>query len=134
MCSNFYVFTCAPTVGALYLCYLISKPFLGPIFASIVLAILFYPLHKRIDSLTRRPNLAATTSTVVVIVVVAIPIVVLGLAITRELNALYHSLSVKGAARGGLSSYLMNLLEIPLRALDKYIGQSGVDLRAAALR
>jgi predicted PurR-regulated permease PerM len=120
--------------GALYLCYLISKPFLGPVFASMVLAIVFYPLHKRIDSSTRRPNLAATISTVVVIVVVAIPAVVLSVAVIRELNNLFHSLSDKGAVQGGLSSYLMNLLETPLRVLERYVDLSGVDLRAAALR
>jgi predicted PurR-regulated permease PerM len=75
---------------ALYLCYLIAKPFLGPIFAAIVLAIIFYPLYVRIESVTRCPNLAATISTILVIVVVAVPTLFLRLAITRELHELYR--------------------------------------------
>jgi predicted PurR-regulated permease PerM len=119
---------------ALYLCYLIAKPFLGPIFAAIVLAIIFYPLYVRIESVTRRPNLAATISTILVIVVVAVPTLFLGLAITRELHELYRYLSEKSAPQGGVSSYLMNLLEASSRVLGRHVDLSHVDLRSTVLR
>lgn len=118
---------------ALYLCYRIAEPFLDPIIAAIVLVIVFYPLHARIESLTARPNLAASLSTILVMLVVAILAIVLGVAVTRELGDLYHSLGEKSAAKGGLSPYLMGLLEAPLRWLGKYVDLSQLDLRATLL-
>ncbi len=118
---------------ALYLCYRIAEPFLNPIFAAIVLAIVFYPLHARLESWTARPNLAATISTIAAMLVVAIPAVFLGVAVTRELGGLYQSLSEKSAAQGGLSPYLMHLMEAPLKVVGKYVDLSRVDVRATLL-
>jgi predicted PurR-regulated permease PerM len=52
---------------ALYLSYLLAQPFLNAIFAAVVLAIVFHPLHARMIHISaRRPNLAATMTTVLV--------------------------------------------------------------------
>jgi predicted PurR-regulated permease PerM len=118
---------------ALYLCYRIAEPFLNPIVAAVVLAIVFYPLHARIESWLPRPGLAAAISTVLVMIAVAIPAVFLGVAVTRELGELYQSLSEKSAAQGGLSPYLMHLLEAPLRVLGRYVDTSRVDVRSTLL-
>ena len=118
---------------ALYLCYRIAEPFLNPIFAAIVLAIVFYPLYARIESLIRRPNVAATITTILVMLVVAIPAVFLGVVVTRELGELYQSLSEKSAAQGGLSPYLMHLMETPLRLVGRYIDLSRLDVRSTLL-
>lgn len=118
---------------ALYLCYRIAEPFLSPIFVAIVLAIIFYPLHTRIESLIPRPNAAATISTILVILVVTIPTVFLGLVVTRELGDLYQALSQKSAAEGGLSPYLMHLMEAPLKVVGRYVDLSRLDLRSTLL-
>jgi predicted PurR-regulated permease PerM len=127
-------FLLALAAAALYLCYLIAKPFLSAIFTAIVLAIMFYPLYVRIKSLTSRPNLAATITTILVMLAVIIPTVLLGVAVTRELNELYQSQSQKSAAEGGLSPYLMHLMEAPLRVLGRYIDLSQLDVRSTLLR
>lgn len=118
---------------ALYLCYRIAEPFLNPIFAAVVLAIVFYPLHARIELFIRRSNVAATLSTILVMLVVAIPAVFLGVAVTRELGGLYKSLSEKSAAQGGLSPYLMHLMEAPFRLVGRYIDLSQLDVRSTLL-
>lgn len=118
---------------ALYLCYRIAEPFLNPIFAAIVLAIVFYPLHARIEALIPRPYVAATISTIMVMLVVAIPAVFLGVAVTRELGGLYQSLSQKSAAQGGLSPYLLHLMEAPVRVVGRYIDLSRFDVRSTLL-
>lgn len=118
---------------ALYVCYRIAEPFLNPIFAAIVLAIVFYPLHTRIESLIPRPNVAATISTISVMLAVAIPAMFLGVAVTRELGELYRSLSEKSAAQGGLNPYLMHLIEGPLRLVGRYIDHSQLDVGSALL-
>jgi predicted PurR-regulated permease PerM len=88
---------------ALYLLYLVAQPFLNAIFAAVVLAVVFRPLHTRIDIAVGRPNLAATLSTVVVILAVAIPATVLAFVGTRELGDLYNALSEHSAAEGALA-------------------------------
>ena len=118
---------------SLYLCYLVAKPFLNAIFAAIVLAIVFYPLHARVVSFIRRSNASATISTLVVMLVVAVPAVFLGVAVTRELGQLYQTLGEKSAAQGGLTPYVMHLLEAPLRVLGKSIDFSRLDLRSTLL-
>jgi predicted PurR-regulated permease PerM len=118
---------------ALYLCYIIAKPFLNPIFGALVLAIVFYPLHSRINSRVRRPSLAASISTVLVIVVIAIPAVFLGITVTRELGQQYEWLRHETAAQGGLNPYLVHLMEAPLRFIGLYIDLSRFDLRPTLL-
>ncbi len=118
---------------SLYLCYRIAEPFLNPIFVAIVLAIVFYPLHARIESRVSRPNVAAMISTMAVIIVVAIPAIFLGVAVTRELGDVYQFLSEKSAAQGGLNPYLMHLLEAPLQWVGRYVDISRLDVRANLL-
>ena len=117
--------------AALYLCYIIAEPFLNPIFAAIVLAIVFYPLHARMQALIRRPNLAAILSTILVMIIVAVPAVFLGAAVTGELGGLYQSLSQKSAAEGGLSHYLMQLLEKPLALAGDIPSRRSSPIRSA---
>jgi predicted PurR-regulated permease PerM len=126
-------FLVAVVAVALYLCYRIAEPFLNPIFAAIVLAIVFYPLHVRIESFTRRPNLAASISTILVMLIVAVPALVVGIAVTRELGELYQSLNQRSAAQGGLTPYVMHMVEAPLRLLGRYVDLSGLDMRSTLL-
>lgn len=118
---------------ALYLSYRVAQPFLNAIFAAVVLAVVFYPVHARIHLYVRRANLAAAISTIVMIFIVALPAVVLGLVVTKELGDLYRLLSEKSAAEGGMSVYFMHLLEAPVRMLGRYVDLSQLDLRSTLL-
>ena len=62
-------------VAGILLCLLIAWPFLGAITWALTLAILFSPLHVRIERVVRHPNIAALLSTAIVIVVVIFPAV-----------------------------------------------------------
>src|ERR1043165_4665092 len=105
------VFLLALAAVALYLCYIITRPFLTPIFAAIVIAVVFYPLHSLIRSIISRPNGAATLSTVLVLVLVAVPAVMLGVSVSGELHKMYQSLSDKSSVEGGLNPYLTHLMD-----------------------
>jgi predicted PurR-regulated permease PerM len=118
---------------ALYLSYLVAHPFLDAIFAAVVLAVIFHPLHAKVDLSVRRLNLAAANSTVMVMLIVAIPAVVLGIVVTGELGDLYRSLCEKSATQGGVGAYLMHLLETPLGTLGRYVDLSRLDMRATLL-
>jgi len=117
---------------ALYLSYLVAQPFLSAMFAAVVLAVAFYPLHAKIHVSLARANLAATLSTVLVIFVVAVPAVLLGFVVSRELGHLHRSLAQDSAAQGG-GAYLVHVLEAPVRLLGRYVDLSQVDVRSTLL-
>jgi predicted PurR-regulated permease PerM len=126
-------FLLAIAAFALYLCYRIAQPFLTSIFAAIVLAIVFYPLHVRVKRLIVRPQWAASVSTLVVILVVIVPTVLLGIAITRQLGELNQALNEKGVSQGGLTQYVVQSMQRPMSVVGRYVDLSGVDLRSTVL-
>lgn len=119
---------------ALYLCYLIAKPFLGPVMIAVMLAIVFYPLHAKIQLSFRRPSVAAALSTILVLLIVTIPVVVLGISVSGELRAVVQSLREQSGPEGGLSPYLAHLGESLLKRLGNYVNLSQLDPHATLLR
>lgn len=61
------------SAAGILLCALIAWPFLGAITWALTLAILFAPLHERVENFVRHPNSAALLSTAIVIAVVVVP-------------------------------------------------------------
>lgn len=96
--------------ASLAISFAILRPFLMPLIAAIALAILFYPLHHRIQSLLRRPSLAAGLSVLLVFLLIAIPAFGLGTAVLREARQLYYFAADKSAAGGGWTELTANLL------------------------
>lgn len=62
------------TGGGIYLCYLLAKPFIPALAGALALAVLFAPLHRRLESHVRRPSLAAAISIVVIALIVLVPV------------------------------------------------------------
>jgi len=63
------------SLAGILLCVLIAWPFLGAITWALTLAVLFLPLHVRIEKTVKHPNIAALLSTALVAVVVVVPAV-----------------------------------------------------------
>jgi predicted PurR-regulated permease PerM len=63
----------AATSAGAYLCYLLAAPFLPALTWALVLAVLFTPLHRTIETRLRRPNLAALASVLTVALTVVAP-------------------------------------------------------------
>jgi len=82
------VFLLALAAVALYFCYLIASPFRAPIFSAVMIAIVFHPVHGRIQRHVQRKNAAALISTILVIVVVIIPATGLGVVVLKEIRGL----------------------------------------------
>ena len=120
-------------IVALYLCYLIAKPFLGPVLIAVMLAVVFRPLHTRIQSLVRRPNLASVLSTVLVFLLATIPLLILGTAVRGELGAIVQSLREPGPG-GSLSPYLTHWREVLLERLGSYSNLAQFDPQATLVR
>src|SRR6267142_49176 len=114
---------------ALYLCYLISRPFLSAIFLAVMLAIVFHPVHVRIQKRLRRPNVAALLSTILVLLVLVVPAVGLGIVISREARGLQQLLSERSAEQGGWNQYVMNAMDRVFGWAGGYMDLSKLDVR-----
>lgn len=75
----------AATAIALYLCWLMLKPFVVVLEWAAVLVIVFYPVHKRLASRIRRRGLSSLLSCLLVIVVVLLPLTFLIATLAGEL-------------------------------------------------
>jgi len=70
---------------AVFLTWRMLQPFLSVLIWAAVLALLFYPLHRRILARVRRPALAAALSILVVLATVILPLGLIGSAVAAEL-------------------------------------------------
>ncbi len=67
-----YILATAAIAGVA-ICVLMVWPFLGAITWALALAILFVPVHARIEARLRNPTVAAMVSVLVLVIVVAVP-------------------------------------------------------------
>ncbi len=71
---------------ALYVCWLMLQPFLNVILWAAVLAVVFYPMHRRIHARVGSPTGAAALSTLLVVVLILLPATFITIAVVRELG------------------------------------------------
>ena len=70
---------------ALYLCWLMVQPFTNVILWAAVLAVVFFPMHRRIRERIGNPSGAAIASTALVVVLILLPATFITIAVVREL-------------------------------------------------
>ncbi|MEX2263081.1 MAG: AI-2E family transporter [Bryobacteraceae bacterium] len=90
----------AVTAAVLYLCYLLVRPFLTSLAWALALAVVGYPVHRRIAQRVRNPGLAAAISVVAVALIVVAPAIV----VANELLAEAAN-AVEIYQQGGLSRW-----------------------------
>jgi predicted PurR-regulated permease PerM len=71
---------------AVYVCWLIIRPFFKVLLWAAVLSVVFYPMHRRILERTSNPTQAAVLSTLAVIVLILLPVTFITIAVVRELS------------------------------------------------
>ena len=121
------------TLVALYGCVLLVAPFFNSILFACVVAILFYPMHARIQRGVGNQTRAALLSTVIVILLVSLSAVLLGRALATGIHEVYDSLNVNGDGRERLGVYLVSLSERVVRFVAQYVPIAAPDLRTAAM-
>ena len=84
----------AATGIALYLCWLMLRPFITVLEWAAVLVIVFYPIHTRLAKKIKRRGLSALVSSVLVIAIVVAPLTFLTLALANELTSTARDLPV----------------------------------------
>ena len=75
----------AATAIALYLCWLMLRPFITVLEWAAVLVIVFYPVHQRLAKKIKRRGLSALVSSLLVIVIVVAPVTFLTVTLANEL-------------------------------------------------
>jgi predicted PurR-regulated permease PerM len=121
------------TAVALYLCYLLLRPFAGPILFAGVVAIVFHPLHRYSRRFLRNPNAAALASTLLALLFTAVPLGLIVTMASRELSDQYQSLTVR-AGEGGILAYVIHVLEQAAGWLSRQFGLPAPDVHAVVMR
>lgn len=87
----------AVTGVALYLCWLMLRPFITVLEWAAVLVIIFYPVHKRLARKIKRRGLSALLSSLLVIVIIVLPLIFLTMALANELSGAVRNLPENAA-------------------------------------
>ncbi|HWS56246.1 MAG TPA: AI-2E family transporter [Pyrinomonadaceae bacterium] len=82
----------AVTIIALYLCWLMLQPFIEVLLWALVLVIVFYPIHRRIEARLGHPGWSAALSSLLVIVTILVPLTLITVAVVREMTGLAQNL------------------------------------------
>lgn len=72
------------TALAIYLCWLMLRPFVDVLLWAAVLVIVFYPVHQRLTKRLGRPGLSALISSLLVTIAVVAPLAFVVVALTAE--------------------------------------------------
>lgn len=113
------------TTLALYLCWLMLRPFVEVLAWAAVLVIVFHPLHQRLARLIGRPGLSAFASSLIVIAVVFLPCAFTLLALAGEASRAAQSLT--GRVDCWLDSH--SPLESLLTWLRQRVPQADINLQ-----
>ena len=128
------IFLLVLTLASLYLCYLLFKPYAGPILFALVIAIVFHPLHRYSQKKFRNRSAAALVSMLAAIVFTAAPLLYLGLALSHELGDLYNLLAAKSAGNGGPGLYLVRTLQHSAAWVAEHSPFPAIDVRGMIVR
>jgi len=74
----------AATALGLYLCYLMTLPFVPALTWALALAVLFMPVHRWLESIVRLPGLAALVSVLAIGLIVVVPAAFMGQRLVSE--------------------------------------------------
>jgi len=127
------IFLIALTGFALYLCYIIARPFLGSIAWALIIAIPFHPIHDRLGRIIRNRSGAALVSVLIVLLIIIVPAMLLCLATINELSNAFQSLSEKSAAEGGWAPYLTRISDAASAWIGSHVHAPDFDLRRELL-
>jgi predicted PurR-regulated permease PerM len=93
-----YVVLLVLTAGALFVAYIVFRPFLTALFLALVLAIAVMPVHQWIARRVRGPNTAALLTTAAVVLLIMVPLMLISLMLVSEAAGFYSFVSQQGAS------------------------------------
>lgn len=124
----------ALTAASLYLCYLLFRPYAGPILFALVVAIVFHPLHRFSQRIIRNRSGAALVSTLAAVILTAVPLFYLAVAVSHELSGIYKEMTARSAAGGGPVVYALQWLQRAAMWLSQHFPVPAIDVREILMR
>jgi predicted PurR-regulated permease PerM len=110
----------------------ITMPFLYPIASATVLAVVFYPAHKRILHWTKgKAGRASLISTLTLLFLFGVPLFIIVMMAANEGVAAAQYLNRKSLEEGGFTLFLTAMAERGLRFLGHWVDLSKYDIRGA---
>jgi len=110
-------FLLAMLIGTIGLSVLVFRPFIFSLILAVVFAVVFRPVHLKIQKITgSHEGFAALLTTITVIVVILVPLLLLGSQIFREASQIYGSL----VSNGG-KDQIVTVLNSMVDELRKYV-------------
>jgi predicted PurR-regulated permease PerM len=109
---------------SIYLLYQILSPFLSSIVWAILLAMVLYPVYKKLRSLLRKKEiLSALIMTLLVLVVIVLPFTLLMVSLASDVVNFYHQVE-EMIKTGQLQAYFERVKELPiLKSILARLGQ-----------
>jgi predicted PurR-regulated permease PerM len=83
---------------ALYLCWLMLRPFIEVLMWAAVLVVAFYPIHRRLVARTKRPGTSALLSCLLVVVTILLPVTLITIALVHEFSGFADNLKANVSA------------------------------------
>ncbi|MBS3804988.1 MAG: AI-2E family transporter [Oleiphilaceae bacterium] len=100
------------------------KPFAGPIFWAVAIALIFYPLREVLSrKLGNHPNLVALVTLLACLVIVVIPVLILVTSLVAEGVGLYQKIQ-SGEIR---PSEFIDRINASFPAIEAFLGQFNID-------
>jgi predicted PurR-regulated permease PerM len=100
------------TAGALYLAYIIYRPFLKALFLALVLTIAFWPVDRWIGRRVRSGTARALITTLAVVLVIMLPLMFISFNLVSEAASLYGFVSQHvGGTWSGHFAWLTEVLD-----------------------
>lgn len=118
------------TAAVLYVCYLLLRPFTTPILLGCVIGIVFYPLHAYVKKFFHSAGGSAAVSTFLTLVLTMVPLAFLLVAISNELNDLYHDLAARSGGAGGMLAQFLRAIDKLAAWVSKVLPVPAVDVKA----
>jgi predicted PurR-regulated permease PerM len=110
----FLIFILFLTFLSIYLLYQILSPFLSSIVWAILLAMVFYPVFKKLHNLLKKRGVfSALIMTLLVLVVIVLPFTLLITSLASDVVNLYHQVE-EMIKTGQLQAYFEKVKEVPI--------------------
>nr|WP_086940084.1 AI-2E family transporter [Thaumasiovibrio occultus] len=86
---------------AVYACYRLIQPYIGPIVLAFILSLLFYPVHEKIEQrMKKRRNLASLLSCTIMTFIIVMPVTLVIIAIIQQ-GATFSTETIAWFSQGG---------------------------------
>ena len=111
--------------------FVITRPFVYPLVAATILAVVFYPAYERVLEWTKgKPGKASLLSTLALLFLFGVPVFIIIVLVAKEAVTAAQYLTRQSAEQGGFALFVTTLAERGLRFLGRFVDLSKYDIRA----